>query len=226
MPSNPKDPFTSARLTYRAILTPQDNALFQAINDDRQGYMNSNISNNRLASTSDAQQFQKETAEDSLLGAVICITPKSGKVAEAEGVGRDDGVKGFVEPRPKTREMYGTPIGEIHLKALSQKMAHHRWTEIGLDILPEFQGRGYGSEAIEWALDYSFRRAGVHRVMIRAFEWNEGAIRLYGKLGFKEEGRLREELWHEGRWWDGFIFGMLEGEWWEIQRQKKKKEHV
>ncbi|KAF2652383.1 acyl-CoA N-acyltransferase [Lophiostoma macrostomum CBS 122681] len=254
MPPSQKDPFTSSRLTYRAIQTPEDNNLFQAINDDRQGYMNSNATNNMLPGISQSQKFQKEVADDCLLGAVICITPsptpapdplalltapqhggrtahsngepdreREREEAEAEGNHYPEEVNAsriFREPQPKARKEYGTPIGEIHLKSLPASLSHHRTSEIGLDILPEYQGRGYGSEAINWALDYAFRRAALHRVSIRAFGWNEGALRLYGRLGFREEGRLRESLWHEGRWWDGVIFGMLEGEWAELRRRE------
>lgn len=59
---------------------------------------------------------------------------------------------------------------------------------------------------------------------VRAFEWNSGAIRLYEKVGFKHEGRGRETLWHEGRWWDGVEMGMLEGEWWELEKERKGKD--
>ena len=56
---------------------------------------------------------------------------------------------------------------------------------------------------------------------VRAFEWNTGAIKLYERLGFKHEGRGREALWHEGRWWDGLEMGMLEGEWRELVKKSK-----
>lgn len=103
-------------------------------------------------------------------------------------------------------------------------MAHHRNTEMGIDILPPYQGKGYGTEAIRWALEYAFHRAGLHKVRIRAFEWNEGAVRLYPRLGFALEGRERESLWHEGRFWDGIEFGMVESEWREIQRKQREVE--
>jgi len=86
-----------------------------------------------------------------------------------------------------------------------------------IDILPRYQGRGYGEEAIRWLLDYAFRRVGLHSVRMRAFGWNVGAIRLYERLGFVVEGREREAVWFEGRWWDSVTLGMLEDEWWGIQ---------
>lgn len=58
----------------------------------------------------------------------------------------------------------------------------------------------------------------MHRVGIRCCGWNEGAKRLYERLGFKLEGVMRELLWHENRWWDSYDLGMLEGEWAEIRQ--------
>jgi L-amino acid N-acyltransferase YncA len=65
---------------------------------------------------------------------------------------------------------------------------------------------------------------GLHRVSIRAFEWNKGAIRLYETLGFRHEGRGREAMWYEGKWWDDVGMGMLEGEWWELVKKRKGKD--
>ncbi|KAF2020124.1 acyl-CoA N-acyltransferase [Aaosphaeria arxii CBS 175.79] len=191
-----RDPFRSERLVFRAVQTPQDDELFRAINDDRIGYQNSNASNNRLPGSADAAKFQKQVAEDCLMGAVICLaSPDSTLVHD------------------------GTPIGQINLKALPPGMQHHRFSEIAIDVLPDYQGKGYGGEAIRWALDFAFRRAGLHRVKIRAFGWNTGAVRLYEKIGFKHEGRQREELWHDGSWWDGIDMGILESEWRELRAQ-------
>ncbi|KAF2175115.1 acyl-CoA N-acyltransferase [Zopfia rhizophila CBS 207.26] len=202
------DPFRSKRLCYRAVATPEDDWLFQAINDDRIGYQNSNVGNNKLPTKADAAEFQKIVAEGSLLGAVICIQPTS-----SEDTPGDDSM---VAHKP-------VGIGQIHLKALPIHMQHHRHTEIAIDILPKHQGKGYGTEAIKWVLNWAFKRLGLHRVSVRAFGWNERAISLYEKLGFVHEGRYRESLWHEGRWWDGIDMGLLEHEWRAMQEQEESK---
>ncbi|CAO2650060.1 Nn.00g013520.m01.CDS01 [Neocucurbitaria sp. VM-36] len=204
--------FSSFRLTYRAIRHPEDLAVFTAINADQAGYQNSNLTNIKLASPADAEKFMKEAANESLLGAIIWL-----KQLFCRGVVDSSSDSGEIFD-----ERWGTAIGEIHLSALPPHQAHHRWTEIGIDILPAYQGRGYGGEAIEWALEYAFRRAGLHRVKIRAFEWNDRALRLYERVGFKEEGREREALWHLGRWWDGITMGMLEREWRERVRKRQE----
>ncbi|OAL45628.1 acyl-CoA N-acyltransferase [Pyrenochaeta sp. DS3sAY3a] len=212
--SNPA-PFSSARLHYRAIRLPEDLPVFLAINEDKIGFQNSSINNIRLVSTADLEKWMKSMTEDCLLGAVIWLAhPQPGFSALDPEIQarKDDG---------EIIESWGTAIGEIHLNALPPDQAHHRWTEIGIDILPRYQGKGYGSEAIQWAMDYAFRRAGMHRIRIRGFEWNEAALKLYERLGFVYEGREREAVWFEGRWWDGVTMGLLEGEWWALQEGGK-----
>ena len=72
-------------------------------------------------------------------------------------------------------------------------------------------------------LEYAFRRAGLHRVEIKVFAWNVGAVRLYQRLGFVVEGREREKYWHEGAWRDYVVLGILEGEWWAREMGEVKE---
>ena len=41
---------------------------------------------------------------------------------------------------------------------------------------------------------------------------NERALKVYARLGFKVEGRRREQNFYEGRYLDEVIMGMLRGE--------------
>lgn len=214
---DPLHPFDTTRLALRAVRQPEDLPLFLNIGNDQSGFMNSNLANVSLPGHADAIKFMKSVAEDSLLGATIWLKPAANAEAQPE-MRSDSAISGDL------KSDWGTAIGEIHLSKLPPGAQHHRWTEVGIDILPGFQGMGYGQEAIHWALDYAFRRAGLHRVRIRAFEWNAGAVKLYEKVGFKFEGLEREALWHDGRWWDGLELGMLEGEWWSMHNRKKDKD--
>lgn len=86
---------------------------------------------------------------------------------------------------------------------------------IGISVAPPYQGQGYGSEAILWALDFAFRHANMHRVGIGAHAWNEGAWKLYERLGFVHEGRRRDAVWYDGAYRDTIDMGMLKTEWHE-----------
>ena len=45
------------------------------------------------------------------------------------------------------------------------------------------------------------------------FSFNERAIRSYRSVGFVVEGRAREAIWREGRWWDEISMSILDGDW-------------
>jgi RimJ/RimL family protein N-acetyltransferase len=76
-------------------------------------------------------------------------------------------------------------------------------------------GRGYGTEATGLMLDHAFGTLGLHRIALTVFEFNERAIRAYRRCGFVVEGRSRESIWRDGRWWDELGMSVLSSEWHE-----------
>jgi RimJ/RimL family protein N-acetyltransferase len=77
----------------------------------------------------------------------------------------------------------------------------------------EAWGHGYGGEATALMVDHAFSSLGLHRVALSVFEFNERAIRAYLRVGFVNEGRSREAIWRDGRWWDEIHMSVLEPEW-------------
>jgi RimJ/RimL family protein N-acetyltransferase len=74
-------------------------------------------------------------------------------------------------------------------------------------------GRGYGTEATWLMLGHAFEALNLHRIALSVFEFNERAIRSYRRCGFVVEGRSREAIWRDGRWWDEITMSILEPEW-------------
>jgi len=74
-------------------------------------------------------------------------------------------------------------------------------------------GKGYGSEATALMVDHAFASLNLHRVALSVFAFNERAIRAYARVGFVDEGRAREAIWRDGRWWDEIHMSVLEPEW-------------
>jgi RimJ/RimL family protein N-acetyltransferase len=74
-------------------------------------------------------------------------------------------------------------------------------------------GHGYGTQATELMLDHAFRVLGLHRIGLTVFEFNERAIRAYRRCGFVAEGRARQAIWRDGRWWDEIAMGILAADW-------------
>jgi RimJ/RimL family protein N-acetyltransferase len=74
-------------------------------------------------------------------------------------------------------------------------------------------GHGYGTEATQLMLDHAFGTLGLHRIALFVFEFNERAIRAYRRCGFVIEGRSRESIWRDGRWWDELAMSVLMSDW-------------
>ncbi|KAK3073612.1 transcription factor that binds to CRE motif [Teratosphaeriaceae sp. CCFEE 6253] len=104
------------------------------------------------------------------------------------------------------------PIGYISIRCDAEQV-HHRHATLGIFMMRVQQGKGYGSEAIKWALDWGFRMGNLHRIELEVFAWNTRAIALYERLGFVHESRRREHRWFDGAYRDEICMGMLDREW-------------
>jgi RimJ/RimL family protein N-acetyltransferase len=79
-------------------------------------------------------------------------------------------------------------------------------------------GHGFGTEATRLMIDHAFGELGLHRVALTVFSFNERAIRSYRSVGFVVEGRAREAIWREGRWWDEIAMSILASDWTAMPR--------
>jgi RimJ/RimL family protein N-acetyltransferase len=78
-------------------------------------------------------------------------------------------------------------------------------------------GRGYGSAAIRATCDHGFDALGLHKLWLMVFSHNARGRGIYGRIGFREEGVLREEYFHEARWHDMVRMSLLDREWQAIR---------
>lgn len=105
-----------------------------------------------------------------------------------------------------------TAIGWLTLDCHALAL-HHRSCTLGIMLGSAHQGRGYGTEAINWALDWAFRVAGMHAVRLSCFSFNERAARLYQRLGFVREGVARDAYFFDCKWYNRVLFSILDREW-------------
>lgn len=73
----------------------------------------------------------------------------------------------------------------------------------------KYHGKGYGSAALRALLDYAWDTLNLHRLSAHVFRTNVRAITAYKKVGFVEEGILREGAFIEGEWKDVVVMGVL-----------------
>ena len=60
---------------------------------------------------------------------------------------------------------------------------------------------------------HGFDVLNLHRIELAVYENNPRAMKSYTKLGFVEEGRLRQKRFKNGRWLDEVIMSILRTEW-------------
>ncbi len=125
------------------------------------------------------QEFSKEEIEQWL--STVAELPDRHDFAITSAVSRDD--------EYVSEEM----LGEIVLYEIDQE---HRSASLRLNMLPNYRGRGYGREAIDEVLQFSFAAAphglGLNRVQLDLLSINPRAHMLYESMGFVSEARLRE----------------------------------
>lgn len=72
----------------------------------------------------------------------------------------------------------------------------------GIVLLPEKQGRGIGKEATELIIQFGFKNLNLHKINLEVNCENLNAINLYRKLGFIEEGNLKQQFYFNQRYYD------------------------
>lgn len=129
---------------------------------------------------------------------------------EAAVEGKTDS-RGFVIADPATGEY----IGQVNLDSIDWK---NRVGKIGIVIgRGEHRGRGYGTDAMRLIARFAFREMNLNRLELEVYDFNERAIRCYASCGFREEGRLRERQFKDGKYVDVVAMGLLRSDWEALQ---------
>jgi RimJ/RimL family protein N-acetyltransferase len=125
-------------------------------------------------------------------------------------VGRPDNEYNFVQVLTET----GQPVGMISL--VDVDLVHRRAEPSHFLIGEEAAVKPYGSkvafEAVKLIYQLAFDTLGLHRVYGPIAGDNTGMLTFHRYLGMREEGRLREHYWLNGKWQDAILIGMLESE--------------
>jgi ribosomal protein S18 acetylase RimI-like enzyme len=76
--------------------------------------------------------------------------------------------------------------------------------DLGLMVAADRRGRGIGRALLSAAVDWA-RDAGVTKLELHVFPWNEPAIRLYERFGFEREGVRRGHYLRDGEEVDAIL---------------------
>jgi RimJ/RimL family protein N-acetyltransferase len=80
----------------------------------------------------------------------------------------------------------GRLVGRLSLSRDPHPASHHV-ADLGLMVAESHRRRGIGKRLLEEAVTWA-RGAGIRKLELHVFPWNESALRLYESFGFEREG--------------------------------------
>lgn len=84
--------------------------------------------------------------------------------------------------------------------------------EVGFILAAEFHGRGFGSESLKDIARFAFEVQGYRKLTAVVTAGNVASRSTLLKVGFLQEGTLRQNYFLHNRWQDDWIFGLLRNE--------------
>jgi RimJ/RimL family protein N-acetyltransferase/GrpB-like predicted nucleotidyltransferase (UPF0157 family) len=98
---------------------------------------------------------------------------------------------------------------------------YHNWDknnnicEIGYDLYKDYWGKGYMTEALQEVIKFGFEKMGLNRIQGFIHTQNEKSLNVLFRLGFKQEGIIRDKHYFRGNYYDHFCLSLLKREWQE-----------
>ena len=107
-------------------------------------------------------------------------------------------------------EVGGEVIGDCGLFGINR---FHGFAYLGIGLGREHWNKGYGQDAVRTLVGYGFRHLALRRISLEVLADDPRAVGAYRKVGFVEEGRLRQRDWVDGAYHDSLVMPILRDEW-------------
>jgi RimJ/RimL family protein N-acetyltransferase len=105
----------------------------------------------------------------------------------------------------------GQRIGFVAWRKRQTARTSFCWN-VGIALIPESRGQGYGTAAQRLLVRYLFAHSQVNRIEAGTEVTNLAEQRALEKAGFTREGVARGVAFQNGRWHDAVIYGVLRPE--------------
>lgn len=103
-----------------------------------------------------------------------------------------------------------TPIGTCGFHKWDQRHCH---AEIGYDLGSAHWHKGYMTEALQVVFHHGFGKMGLNRIEAIVYPENIASLRILKRLGFQQEGLLRQSFHQGDRFYDHLLLSLLKEEW-------------
>jgi len=103
----------------------------------------------------------------------------------------------------------GDYLGSLNLGAVDRR---HGTFSTGTRLSHAHRGNGYAMEAKRIVLRYAFDELRLQKYNLRCLETNAAVIRHAALLGCQPEGRIRRNVFTNGRFYDELLFGLTREE--------------
>ena len=101
---------------------------------------------------------------------------------------------------------------QIGVAGMSDSLDRFKIGEIYYKLIPEFWGKGYGTEVSKTLIKFGFEVLKLHRVEAGVATGNHASIRVLEKSGMLREGLHRKILPIRGKWIDNYHYAIVEDE--------------
>ena len=101
---------------------------------------------------------------------------------------------------------------KVGLTGFFPDLEPYQQAEVGFMLLPKFQGKGYGTESLISVSNFAFKTCNFHKLKATVTEGNNASCTLLKKVGFQQEGIIRDNYKINGEWKNDIVFGMFSNE--------------
>jgi RimJ/RimL family protein N-acetyltransferase len=111
------------------------------------------------------------------------------------------------------------PIGYTSLDEIDHINKKAQWSGIVID--PQFSGKGYATLTAQQILKFSFEELNMNKIYSYILEENVASFKMAQKVGFKNEGQIREDVFKEGKYHNVNICSILKKEYYDNKSDRK-----
>jgi RimJ/RimL family protein N-acetyltransferase len=80
--------------------------------------------------------------------------------------------------------------------------------------------KGYAKESATLLIEYGFRVLNLNKIWMELYEFDSAKLEFFETLDFKKDGKLRDNCFEDGKYWDSYIISLLSKEY--AQNKEKR----